>query len=108
METFLPLIRKLLVLGVWVYVGYQMLPAARSTDRNGFIWYFVGLFAFYIPFLLIAFMPPVLMLIAMTNGMEIPSSFFNAVGIVAFFLGVSAGFACLNRAKTAALVLPKR
>ncbi|TWU50674.1 hypothetical protein Poly51_39670 [Rubripirellula tenax] len=107
MDTFIPVIRKILVIGIWIYVGYQMLPAARSTDRNGFLWYFIGLFSFYIPFALIGFVPPVLMLIAMKNGVAIPSAVFNTVGVGAFSLGVTAGFACLHRARSAALAPPR-
>ena len=102
METYIPVIRKILVIGIWIYVGIQMCPAAQSRDRNPILWYFVGLFAFYIPFAIIGFVPPVLMLILMKNGTEIASSVFNGVGITAFCLGVSVGFACLHRAKTVA------
>ena len=106
METLIPIIRKVLVIAIWVYVGFQMLPAARATDRNGLLWYFIGLFSFYIPFAIIGFAPPVLMLIAMKNGVEIPSTVFNYVGIGCFCLGVSVGFACLHRAKRAASTPP--
>lgn len=102
METLIPIVRKILVIGIWVYVGYQMLPAARSTDRNGFLWYCIGLFSFYIPFAIVGFAPPVLMLIAIKNGIEIPHAVFDFVGVGCFCLGVSAGFACLHRAKRAA------
>ena len=80
-------------MGIWVYVGFQMLPAARSTRRNGLVWYFIGLFSFYIPFAIIGFAPPVLMLIAMKNGTEIPTSVFDYTGIACFCLGIAAGFA---------------
>lgn len=79
-----------------------MCPAARSRDRNLIGWYFIGLFAFYIPFAIIGFVPPVLMLILMKNGMEIPSRVFDGVGSAAFFLGVAVGLNCLHRAKLAA------
>ena len=89
METLIPIIRKVLVIGIWVYVGFQMLPAARATDRNGLLWYFIGLFSFYIPFAIIGFAPPVLMLIAMKNGVEIPSTVFNYVGICLLYTSPS-------------------
>ena len=106
METYIPVIRKIFVIGIWIYVGVQMLPAARSHNRNPVLWYIIGLFAFYIPFALIGFVPPVLMLIAMKNGTEIASSVFNGVGITVFCLGISVGFACLHRAKAVAAAPP--
>ena len=95
-----------LVIGVWIYIGVQMVPAANSRDRNPVLWYIIGLFAFYAPFAIIGFAPPVLMLIAMKNGIYIPSTIFDTIGISVFFLGVSVGFVCLNRAKAAASVRP--
>ena len=107
METLFPVFRKILVLGIWIYVGYQMLPAARSTNRNGFLWYVIGLLSFYIPFSLIGFIPAMLILIAMKNGFDIPSWVFDTVGVVAFFGAVFMGLACLQRAKMAAMVVRK-
>lgn len=101
-EAYFPLIQKLLVIGIWIYVGIQMCPAAQSRDRSPIGWYFIGLFAFYIPFAIIGFVPPALMLILMKYGMEITSRVFEGVGIAAFFSGVAVGFNCLHRAKLAA------
>lgn len=99
MESYFPIIRRILVIAIWIYVGIQMCPAAKSRGRNPAAWYFVGLFAFYIPFAIIAFLPPVLMLLLMKRGVDIPSSLFNGGGIAAFCLGVSVGLNCLHRAK---------
>ena len=95
-ESWVPLVRKILVICIWIYVGYRMLPAAESGNRNRLLWYFIGLFAFYVPFTIIGFGPPVLMLIAMKNGLTIPSSVFDLVGGTMFFVGVSAGIAALH------------
>ncbi|MBL8869809.1 MAG: hypothetical protein JNK90_08435 [Planctomycetaceae bacterium] len=102
MEDYLPIIRKILVIGIWIYVGIQMCPAAQARDRNPLWWYFVGLFAFYIPFAIIGFVPPALMLILMKNGVPIPTRLFDGVGVAVFFLGFAAGLHCLQRAKLAA------
>jgi len=101
MESYLPVIRKLVVIGIWIYVGIQMVPAARSGERNAFLWYFLGLLAFYIPFLMIAFLPLVLMLMAQVNGID-TSGIYPWVGFVAFCLGLSVGDACLRRVKAVA------
>ncbi|MDX1930026.1 MAG: hypothetical protein SFV81_26095 [Pirellulaceae bacterium] len=101
MEDYLPVIRKLVVIGIWIYVGIQMVPAARMGERNAFLWYFLGLFAFYIPFLIIAFLPLVLMLMAQVNGIE-TSGIYHWVGFVAFCLGLSVGDTCLRRVKAVA------
>lgn len=95
-ENWVHVIRKMLVIGIWIYVGYRMLPAAQSGNRNRLLWYFIGLFSFYIPFAIIGFGPPVLMLIAMKNGLTIPSSVFDSVGVTVFFVGVSVGIASLH------------
>ena len=101
MENYVPLIRKLVVVGIWIYVGIQMVPAARAGERNALLWFFIGLFAFYIPFSIIAFSPLVLMLIAQVNGIE-TSRVYHLVGFVAFCLGLSVGDACLRRVKAKA------
>ena len=99
METWIPVARKILVIGIWIYVGYQMLPAASSTKRNGCLWYFIGLFSFYIPFAVIGFMPPVVMLLLMKRGVQIPRGVFDGIAGTMFILAVSAGVACLHWAR---------
>ncbi len=104
METYIPLIRKLVVIAIWVYVGMEMIPAARKGDRSALVWYFFGLFAFYIPFSIIAILPQLLMLIAMAKGFDL-SGVFDTVGFMAFCAGLYVGFACLQRVKAMATVL---
>ena len=100
MELEFYMIRKIFVIGIWIYVGIQMVPAAQSQNRNPVLWYFIGLFGFYIPFAIVGFLPPVVMLILMKNGIDIASGVFQGVGTIAFGLGVSVGFAGLHFAKT--------
>ena len=107
METYFPLIRKTFVIGLWIYVGIQMCPAAQSRERNPVLWYFIGLLAFYIPFAIIGFAPPVTMLILMKNGTEIATSVFHTVGIFAFTVGVGVGLASLHRMKNLASAPPR-
>ena len=106
METLLSIFRNVLVIGIWFYVGFQILPAARSTGRNGFLWYLAGLFSFYIPFIVIGFAPQVIMLLALTKGAEIPPIVVDYLGVTFFGLGIVAAFTCLYRVKRAVAKQP--
>lgn len=111
MEEYIGLLRKCVVIGIWIYVAMQMWPAAESRDRSPFLWFVIGLFAFYIPFALVGFFLPALLLILQVR-MEIPMSnkLFDAFGVVSFVAGVTLGLASLNhaRARAAAPLQPRQ
>ncbi len=107
MEEYLPVLRKLIVIGIWIYIGMQMVPAARDGERNAFVWFFIGLIAFYVPFFAVAIIPPTLMLMAMAQGFDV-GSYYNAVGFIAFAAGISVGLGCLEKARKKAAVPASR
>ncbi len=84
-----------------------MCPATQSRDRNPFLWYFIGLISFYIPFAVVGFVPPVLILMLMKRGMEIPASFFDLLGVASFLLAVILGLAYLDHVKAFVLSAPR-
>ena len=99
METWVPIARKLVVISIWLYVGYQMIPAARAAGRNPVRWYCVGLLAFYIPLAAIGFGVPALMLIAINSGVGVFAEHFDRFGTAFFAFGAVFGFASLGRAR---------
>jgi hypothetical protein len=109
MEEYFGVLRKCMVIGIWIYVAIQMWPAAESRDRSPFLWFLIGLFAFYIPFAMVGFLPPVLLLmLQVRTGMTISDSVFSAVGVGAFVAGVTLGIACLRYARNHAAAPRKR
>ncbi len=109
MEEYVGVLRKCIVIGVWIYVAIQMWPAAESRDRNPFLWFLIGLFAFYVPFTVVGFLPPILLLIfQVRTGIPISDSLFGTIGMVAFIAGVTSGFACLRYARDRAAAPRKR
>lgn len=109
MEEYVGFLRKCVVVGIWIYVAVQIWPAAESRDRSPVLWFFIGLFAFYIPFAVVGFLPPILLLILQVRAeVLISDSLFNAVGVGSFVAGVTLGLACLRYARDCAARPSKR
>jgi len=45
------ILKKLVVIAIWIWVGYLFIPAAKAKNRSRILWYFAGLASFYLPFL---------------------------------------------------------
>lgn len=89
-------IRKALVWAIWIGVGVVIVPLARRKGASAFKWYFIGLAAFYLPFLAIAYGPIFLSLLVDEDPrdrktLKLVMDNFSILASA----GASAGVACL-------------
>lgn len=93
-------IRMLFVWAIWIGVGVVIVPVARRKRVSSLKWYFLGLGAFYGPFLAIAYGPIFLSVLVDQDPRDrwflklVLDHFGKLVSA-----GVAAGIACLYRMK---------
>lgn len=100
-------IRKILVWAIWIGVGFLIVPVARRKGVSSLKWYFLGLGAFYGPFLAIAYGPIFLSVLIDRDPRD--RWFFKVVmdyfGVL-ISAGAAAGTACLYKVRSRLSRLP--
>jgi hypothetical protein len=90
------IVKKLLVIAVWVTIGFAFIPLAKERGRSWLLWFVLGLAAFYIPFLSLQFIPLIVTLLVV-KGSENAASTMGMVVMIALPIGLSAGIYCARK-----------
>ncbi len=96
MIELLPVIKRLIVLGLWVYIGFVIVPAANRSGRSGVLWYFAGLASFYLPLVLIYAGGAAIVLPA-RHRFELSGDAVRIAMMAVWALAGFAAFICLHR-----------
>lgn len=96
MNELFPIIRKLIVIGLWVYVGYVIVPSAKISGRSPFLWYFAGVASLFLPIVLIYAIGSAIVLPA-RHSLDLSPEVVGVLLMCFWALGGFAGFTCLSR-----------
>jgi hypothetical protein len=93
-------LRKIFVWAIWIGVGVAIVPVARRQGVSAVKWYFLGLGAFYGPFLAITYGPILLSILIDGEGRDKAALklALDKLGWLAS-IGFSAGVACLYKVR---------